>query len=66
MLVADCVTLARTTTHDFDGRWQVTETIDGTYEGGRPHAAARYEECGDSQPACPGRCTTTADLLARP
>jgi hypothetical protein len=59
-LDGEALDLRRTTSHEFEGSWTVTETIVGTYRGGELRASYRYEECGHQ--GCPGRCTMTADL----
>jgi hypothetical protein len=74
------VTLARTSEHDFQGTWRVTERITGTWQAGverhldtpcteAPRVAAAqysYAECDTANPSsCPGPCTITATLTIR-
>jgi hypothetical protein len=59
-LTDEALSVQRTTTHEFEGSWTVTETIAGTVGAGELRASYRYEECGKQ--GCPGRCTMTADL----
>lgn len=51
----------RHSAHDFDGPWNVTETIRGRYREGLMRARYHYEECEIGQ-TCPGRCTIDAKL----
>jgi hypothetical protein len=59
-LADETLSVRRTSTHEFEGAWTVTETIVGTVGAGELRASYRYEECGNQ--GCPGRCTMTADL----
>jgi hypothetical protein len=54
------VALKRATTHEFEGKWQVLETIRGTHHEGVLRAHYHYLECGHGD--CPGHCTLDADL----
>ena len=53
--------LGRTTLHDFDDPWTVTEKIHGPYREGAIIAKYRYVEC-ERGTACPNHCTIDAEL----
>jgi hypothetical protein len=53
--------LGRTTLHDFDDSWTVTEKIHGPYREGAIIAKYRYEEC-ERGTTCPNHCTIDGEL----
>jgi hypothetical protein len=53
--------LGRTTVHDFDDPWTVTEQIHGPYREGAIIARYRYEEC-ERGTHCPNHCTIDGEL----
>ena len=58
--------VTRDSSHDFDGRWTVTERIHGRAREEREmHARYRYQECEVGQ-HCPGTCRIDAKLVLRP
>lgn len=74
------IALTRTSDHDFQGAWRVTERITGTWRAGverhvdtpcteSPRVATAqytYAECDTASPSsCPGPCTITATLTIR-
>jgi hypothetical protein len=64
-LDGEALAVTRTSEHDHEGTWHVTETVEGTYAAGLLRARYRYEECGPPPEACPGHCTQSADLSAQ-
>ena len=64
-LVGGTLELVRRSTHEFDGRWEVHETMRGRMRDGELRATYRYEECQVGAAACPDRCTLTADVVIR-
>ena len=63
---AQGVLLTRRSSHDYMGKWQADERIEGSFEGSTFIGRYHYEECDTSgREGCPGRCTIEAGLTIR-